>query len=275
MDKSVAENLRKKAKRIRNGVIEALGLGKPGHLGGSMSAADMIAALYFYKMRIDPKNPKMPNRDRFIMSKGHSVLAQYAALADLGYYSWDELSRTKTLGGLLQGHPEIETPGIEANTGSLGQGLSISVGMGLAAKKDKADWKIYVMCGDAELAEGQIWEAATAAVHHKLDNIRVLVDVNGLSAVGKVCERYNVGDAATIAAKFAAFGWDVQEIDGHNIEEIVAALDATDKVKGKPCAIVARTVKGKGISFAEGIPSFHNVPMTEDTRAKAFAELKD
>ena len=274
MDKSAVEKLREKATRIRIGIIEALGLGKPGHLGGSMSAADMIAVLYYHKMRIDPKNPKMPNRDRFIMSKGHSVLAQYAALADLGYFSWDELSKTKTLGGLLQGHPEMETPGIEANTGSLGQGLSIGVGMALGAKKDKADWKTFVMCGDAELAEGQIWEAATTAVHYKLDNIHVLVDVNGLSAVGKVGARYNVGDADTIAAKLAAFGWDVRVIDGHKIEEIVLALDAMDKIKGKPSALVARTVKGKGVSFAEGEASFHNVPMTEETRAKALAGLK-
>ncbi|MDR1519773.1 MAG: transketolase [Planctomycetota bacterium] len=273
MDKATAEKLRQKARRIRAGVIEALGLGKPGHLGGSMSAADMVTVLYYYKMNIDPKNIKKPDRDRFIMSKGHSVLAQYAALADLGYYPWEELSRTKTLGGLLQGHPEISTPGIEANTGSLGQGVSLGVGMCLGAKRDKAAWRVFVMCGDAELAEGQIWEGATAAAHYKLDNLRVLVDANGVSATGRVSERYNVGDAAGIAAKFAAFGWNARVIDGHSVEEIGDALDAADQVKGKPSAIIGKTIKGKGVSFAEDSHVYHNKDMNEETRAKALAEI--
>jgi transketolase len=273
MDKATAEKLRQKARRVRAGVIEALGLGKPGHLGGSMSAADMVTVLYYYKMNIDPKNIKKPDRDRFIMSKGHSVLAQYAALADLGYYPWEELSRTKTLGGLLQGHPEISTPGIEANTGSLGQGVSLGVGMCLGAKRDKAAWRVFVLCGDAELAEGQIWEGATAAAHYKLDNLRVLVDANGVSATGRVSERYNVGDAAGIAAKFAAFGWSARVIDGHSVEEIGDALDAADQVKGKPSAIIGKTIKGKGVSFAEDSHVYHNKDMNEETRAKALAEI--
>ena len=273
MDKNVAEQLKQKAQRVRAGVIEALGLGKPGHLGGSMSAADMIAVLYYHKMRIDPKNPKDPNRDRFIMSKGHAVLAQYSALADLGYYDWSHLGKTKTLGGLLQGHPEIETPGIEANTGSLGQGLSVGVGMCLGAKIDKAPWRVYVICGDGELAEGQIWEAATAAVHHKLDNLRLLVDVNGICAQGRVADRYNVGDLEAITAKFASFGWNTVKVDGHSVEEIGDALDAVDKVTGKPSAIICRTVKGKGVSFAENTHAYHNKAMDEETRAKALAEI--
>ncbi|MDR2391309.1 MAG: transketolase, partial [Planctomycetota bacterium] len=259
-------------RRIRIGVIEALGIGKPGHLGGSMSAADMVTVLYYYKMNIDPKNRTKPDRDRFIMSKGHSVLAQYAALADLGYYPWEELSHTKTLGGLLQGHPEISTPGIEANTGSLGQGISLGVGMCLAARRDQAAWRVYVITGDAELGEGQIWEAATAAAHYRLDSLRVLVDANGISAMGRVAERYNVGDAAAIAAKFAAFGWETRVIDGHSVEEIGDALDAADQVKGKPTAIVAKTVKGKGVSFAEDTNAYHNKDLTEETRTKALAE---
>jgi Transketolase, N-terminal subunit len=273
MDKSEAGKLRATAKRIRAGIIEAIGLNKPGHLGGSMSAADMITVLYFHKMRIDPMNPKMPNRDRFIMSKGHSVLAQYSALAEAGYFPHAELAKTKTLGGMLQGHPEITTPGIEAATGSLGQGLSQGVGMALAAKMDKADWKVYVITGDAELAEGQIWEAATAAGHHKLDNLRVMVDCNSISAMGRIVDRYNVGDADAIAAKFAAFGWNAIQIDGHNIEEIADALDKADTVTGKPTAIVARTIKGKGVSFAEDTNAYHNKAMEEDTRAKALAEI--
>ncbi|MCC8189031.1 MAG: transketolase [Planctomycetes bacterium] len=273
MDKKTVELLKEKAKRVRVGVIEALGLGKPGHLGGSMSAADLIAVLYYYKMRIDPKNPADPKRDRFIMSKGHSVLAQYAALADLGYFPWEELSRTKTLGGLLQGHPEIETPGIEANTGSLGQGLSVGVGMCLAAKMDKADWRVYVITGDGELAEGQIWEAATAAAHHKLNNLRVLVDANGICAMGRVCDRYNVGDLDTIAAKFTAFGWNAVTVDGHDVEAVGNALDAVDAVTDRPSAIICRTVKGKGVSFAEDTNAYHNKAMEEDTRAQALAEI--
>lgn len=273
MDVKTAQMLRDKAKRIRTGVIEALGLNKPGHLGGSMSAADVVAVLYFHKMRTNPKSPEDPARDRFIMSKGHAVLAQYAALAEAGYFPWEELGKTKTLGGMLQGHPEIETPGIEANTGSLGQGLSQGVGMCLAGKIDKADWRVYVVTGDAELAEGQIWEAVTAAHHHKLDKLRVLVDANGISAMGRICERYNVGDPEMIAAKFAAFGWNTMIIDGHNVEEIAAALDAADQVKGRPSAIVCRTVKGKGVSFAENTNAYHNRAMEKDTRAKALAEI--
>ena len=273
MNKATAEKLRQKAKRVRAGVVEALGIGKPGHLGGSMSAAEFVATLYYYKMNIDPKNPKKPDRDRFIMSKGHAVLAQYAALADLGYYPWEELSRTKTLGGLLQGHPEITTPGIEANTGSLGQGISLGVGLCLGARRDQASWRVFVVTGDAELAEGQIWEAATSAAHYGLDRLRVLVDANGISAMGRVCDRYNVGDADAIAAKFAAFGWNAKVVDGHDVEAIGDALDAADQVKGKPSAIVGRTIKGKGVSFAENTNAYHNKDMTEETRAKALAEI--
>ena len=273
MEQATANSIREKARKIRTGIINALGLDRPGHLGGSMSAADIISVLYFHKMKINPQNPKDPKRDRFIMSKGHSVLAQYAALAEAGFFSRDELPKTKTLGALLQGHPEIDIPGIEANTGSLGQGLSQGVGMALAGMLDKADWKVYVLTGDAELAEGQIWEAATAAGHYRLGNLRALVDANGISAMGRVCDRYNVGDPETIAAKFAAFGWNAMIVDGHDVEAVAAALDAVDAVKDKPSAIVCRTVKGKGVSFAENTNAYHNRAMDEETRAKALAEI--
>lgn len=270
MDTNTAQAIREKAKRIRLGIIEALGVDKAGHLGGSMSSADMLAVLYFHKMRISSADPKDPNRDRFIMSKGHSVLAQYAALAELGFFPWSELEKTKTLGALLQGHPEIEISGVEANTGSLGQGLSVGVGMCLSAKADKADWRVYVVTGDGELAEGQIWEAATAAAHYKLDNLRVLVDFNGIQAVGRLCDRYDIGD---IEAKFAAFGWNAVSVDGHDVEALAAALDAADQVKGKPSAIICRTIKGKGVSFAEDSAAYHNKALDEEHKNKAQAEI--
>ncbi len=271
MEQAKIDAVAEKARNIRIGIINALGLGRPGHLGGSMSAADIVAVLYFHKMRINPQNPKDPARDRFIMSKGHAVLAQYAALAEAGFFPKDELPKTKTLGALLQGHPEITIPGIEANTGSLGQGLSQGVGMALAARLDGAAWKVYVVTGDAELAEGQIWEAATAAGHYGLGNLRVLVDANGISAMGRICDRYNVGDPESIAAKFAAFGWNAAVIDGHDVKAIADALDAADAVTGKPSAIVCRTVKGKGVPFAENTNAYHNRAMDEETQAKALA----
>ena len=273
MDQAEVTNIRDKAKQIRRGIINALGVGRPGHLGGSMSAADVMAVLYFHKMRVNAKNPKDPTRDRFIMSKGHAVLAQYAALAELGFFSPEELPKTKTIGALLQGHPEITIPGIEANTGSLGQGLSQGFGMALAAKLDKAAWRVYVMTGDAELAEGQIWEAVTAAAHYGLGNFRAIVDANGISAMGRISERYNVGDPEKIAAKFAAFGWNTVIIDGHDVAAIADALDAADKVLDRPSAIVCRTIKGKGVSFAENTNAYHNKAMEEDTQAKALAEI--
>ena len=273
MDNTTADKLKEKAKRVRLGIIEALGLNRAGHLGGSMSSAEIVAALYFYKMRIDPKNPAKPDRDRFIMSKGHSVLAQYSALAEAGYFDRKELAGTKTLGAMLQGHPEIEIPGIEANTGSLGQGLSSGVGMCLAAKMDKADWRVYVLLGDGELTEGQLWEAATVAPHYKLDNLRVLVDSNGICAMGRVGDRMNTGGHEGIAAKFAAFGWHAVIVDGHDAAAVAGALDAVDSVKDKPSAIICKTVKGKGVSFAENTNAYHNKALDEETRAKALAEI--
>lgn len=273
MEQPELTTIRDKARKIRRGVIMALGLDRPGHLGGSMSAADVMAVLYFHKMRIDPQNPKNPDRDRFIMSKGHSVLAQYAALAEAGFFPREKLPKTKTLGALLQGHPEITIPGIEANTGSLGQGLSQGVGMALAGKMDKADWRVYVMTGDAELAEGQIWEAATAAAHYRLGNLRAIVDANGISAMGRICERYDVGDPERIAAKFSAFGWNATVVDGHDVAAVADALDGADAIADRPSAIVCRTVKGRGVSFAENTNLYHNRAMDEGTQAQALAEI--
>lgn len=262
--------LKEKARLIRMGIIEALGIGNRGHLGGSMSCADIVAALYFCKMRHSPENRNDPNRDRFIMSKGHSVLAQYAALAEAGYFEKSALSSTKSLGSILQGHPERSTPGVEANTGSLGQGLSIGVGMALAGKADSRDYHVYVITGDGELAEGQIWEAAMAASNYNLDNLTVIVDMNGIQAMGNTRDRFRIQN---ISGRFATFGWKTFEIDGHDMESILEALDATNTVRGCPSAIIARTIKGKGVNFAENKHTYHNNLLTAEDRVNAIASV--
>jgi len=269
-DKNLIDQLKEKARQVRLGIIEALGIGNRGHLGGSMSCADIVAALYFYKMKHSPDNRGDVNRDRFIMSKGHSVLAQYAALAEAGYFDKAVLPTTKSLGSLLQGHPECTTPGIEANTGSLGQGLSIGVGMALAGKSDALDYRVYVILGDGELAEGQIWEASMAANHYALDNLTAIVDMNGIQAMGKTSDRYGIQN---IAGRFAAFGWKAIEIDGHDMTEIISALDTASAVRGCPSVIVARTIKGKGVNFAENTHTYHNNLLTVEEREKAIASV--
>lgn len=267
------KKLEKIALKMRLDILEMVGVGKAGHLGGSSSCADIVASLYFYKMKIDPKNPKAEDRDRFLLSKGHGALAQYAALVELGYIPREEMKKTKTLEGILQGHPDMKkTPGIEANTGSLGQGLSIAVGMALGLRLDKKDSKVYVIVGDGELAEGQIWEAVMCASYYKLDNLIAIVDNNRLQATGPIEERLNI---FPIAPKWEAFGWYVKEIDGHNIREIVETLDELDKIHGKPKVIVAKTIKGKGFSFAENNPAFHNSPLTEEQYLLAKKELEE
>ena len=270
VDNNLIESLREKARRIRLGIIDALGIGNRGHLGGSMSCADVVAGLYFYKMRHSPDKRTDPNRDRFIMSKGHSVLTQYAALAEAGYFEKAVLSTTKSLGSILQGHPEHTTPGIEANTGSLGQGLSVGVGMALAGKVDARDYRVYVIVGDGELAEGQIWEAAIAANHYALDNLTVIIDTNGIQAMGKTRDRYDIHN---ISGRFAAFGWKTFEIDGHDIADVVTALDAASVIKERPSVIIARTIKGKGVSFAENTHNYHNNLLTVEEREKAVASI--
>lgn len=268
----IVQDLEKIALRLRLDILEMVGVGKAGHLGGSSSIADIVAVLYFYKMKIDPKNPYYEDRDRFLLSKGHGALAQYAALVELGWVPRDEMKKTKTLEGILQGHPDMKkTPGIEANTGSLGQGLSIGVGMALGLRLDRKDSKVYVIVGDGELSEGQIWEAAMCANHYKVDNLIAIVDNNGLQATGPIEERFNI---YPIAPKWESFGWYVKEIDGHNIREIILALDEMDNIKGKPKVIIAKTVKGKGFSFAENNPAFHNSALTEEQYLQAKRELE-
>jgi len=254
--------LGKKAKKLRYDIVMMIGAGKPGHLGGSCSIADIVAVLYFHKMRHNPDDPKFPDRDRLLLSKGHAALAQYAALAECGYFPKKELATLKELGTILQGHPEmLRTPGIEAYTGSLGQGLSVACGMAMAGKIDKKDYKVYCIIGDGEIAEGQIWEASMTAAFYKLDNLVAIFDKNGVQATGPIVERY---DTNPHHEKWEAFGWHVIVIDGHNIKQIVDALDEADKVKGKPVMIVANTVKGKGVPFAEGKAEFHHGIMTQE-----------
>ncbi len=260
------------AAQIRKDVVLMIGCeGNVGHLGGSCSSADIVAALYGYKMKLDPKNPNWEGRDKFLYSKGHAGIAQYAVLAELGYFPKEDLLHVKGLGSRLQGHPDrIRTPGIEANTGSLGQGLSIANGMALAMRLDRKPNKVYCIMGDGEQAEGQIWEAAMAASAHKIDNIVGIIDQNCLQATGSIIERFNTNP---LPEKWAAFGWHVIEIDGHNIEEILRALDEADTIKGKPTAIIAHTVKGKGISFAENAAGFHNGALTPEQYETALKEL--
>lgn len=266
--------LQEKALNIRKDIVTMIGIGHAGHLGGSCSLADIVSVLYFYKMKHDPRNPKMENRDRFILSKGHAAIVQYAALMESGYMDKETYIHTlKKLGSRLQGHPDLrKLEGIEANTGSLGQGVSLAAGMAAGLKLDKNDAKVYVVTGDGELAEGQIWEAFMAAVNFKLDNLRVIIDKNRLQATGPCDERFK---NENLDEKMKAFGFAVIHINGHDIDEIVKALDLADENKDIPTAIIADTVKGKGIPFAEGVAAFHNGTLTEEQYHEALKALDE
>ena len=260
------------AQQLRVDVVEMIGVGKAGHLGGSVSLAEIVAALYFHKLRLDPKNVADPDRDRFLLSKGHAVLIQYAALIELGIIPRSEIKQVKTLAGLLQGHPDMaNTPGMEAVTGSLGQGLSIGVGMALASRLDGRPSRVYVIMGDGELSEGQLWEAAMAARRFGVDNLTAIVDRNRVQATGPTKEVFDIPD---IERKWEAFGWHVLTVNGHDVADVLTALDTAAHVKGQPSVIVADTVKGKGISFAEHNAAFHNGMFTEDQYRQAMAELE-
>ncbi len=261
------------ANRIRRDVVEMIGgEGQVGHLGGSCSSADIVAALYGHRLRFDPKNPLWEDRDKFIYSKGHAAIAQYAAMAEVGYFDRAELMTLKRLGTRLQGHPDrTKIPGIEAGTGSLGQGLSVACGMALAMRLDgKGANRVYCILGDGEMAEGQIWEAAMAASNFKLDNLIAIVDRNGLQATGPVAERF---DTNPHREKWEAFGWRTIAIDGHDIGQILCAFAEADDLCGKPTVILADTVKGKGVSFAENVVSFHNGALTREQYTQALEEL--
>lgn len=261
--------LKERAIDIREDILEMIPAGKVGHLGGSCSAADIVAALYFEKMHVYP-DPKDARRDRCIMSKGHAVLAQYAAFAELGYIDRKEFKGVKTYDGLLQGHPDMRTPGIEAVTGSLGQGLSVSLGMALGVRLDGATEgripRVYCILGDGEIAEGQIWEAAMAAVNYKADNLCAVLDLNGIQATAETEAVFPIHD---LREKWAGFGWHVIEIDGHDMEAVLAAFDEAEDTKGVPTILIAKTVKGKGFDFAEGRPKYHNGSLTEAEYVRA------
>ena len=265
--------LKDRARRMRIDILKTLHGCGSGHTGGSLSATDIMAALYFYKMKYDPKKPDWKGRDYFILSKGHAAPVLYATLAHAGFIETAELCTLRKLGSRLQGHPDSKyLPGVEISTGSLGQGLSVACGIALAHKLDKATNRVYAVLGDGELQEGQIWEAAMTGAHYKLDNLCILVDNNGLQIDGPVAKVMGV---EPIADKWRAFGWDVQDIDGHDMAQIVAALDKAETVKGKPTAIVCRTVKGKGSKVFEGKVEFHGTTPSKEELEQALKELDE
>ena len=260
------------AKEIRKDIIEMIYRAKSGHPGGSLSITDIITVLYWKEMNVDPANPKMPNRDRFILSKGHAAPALYGALMEKGYVDKKYVTELRKYGSPLQGHPDMKKlNGVEMSTGSLGQGLSAGNGMAFASRIDNNPFRVYVALGDGELQEGQVWEAAMTTAHYKLDNVVAIVDYNNLQIDGKVSD---VMEVYPIADKFRAFNWHVIEIDGHNYEQIIAAFDEARTVKGKPTVIVAKTAKGKGVSFMENNGDYHGKAPSDDEYARAMEELK-
>jgi len=259
------------ASRVRVDIVKAVHKAGSGHPGGSLSAADIVTALYFKEMNIDPQNPRMEGRDKFILSKGHAGPVQYAALAERGYFPVEDFMTLRKLGSKFQGHPNRDkVPGIEMSTGSLGQGFGVAVGMAMAGKLDKSEGRVYVLLGDGELQEGLIWEAAMAAGHYGLDNLCAIVDWNGLQIDGN---NDDVMTVKPIDEKFAAFGFNVLVIDGHNFEEIFAAFDAARACKGKPTVIIAKTHKGRGVSFMEDNAGWHGKAPSEEEARQAVAEL--
>jgi transketolase len=259
------------ARRMRIDILKMLNGCGSGHTGGSLSATDIVAALYFHKMKYDPKRPDWKERDKFILSKGHAAPLLYTALAHAGFFDSAELFTLRKLGSRLQGHPDSKyLPGVEISTGSLGQGLSVANGIALANRLDKLPSRVYALLGDGELQEGQIWEAAMTAAHYKLDNLCALVDNNGLQIDGPVAKVMGV---EPITDKFRSFGWEVMDVDGHDIGAIVAALDKAETVKGKPSVIVCRTLKGKGCSLFEGKVEFHGTAPSKDELDVAMKEL--
>jgi transketolase len=265
------KELEARAKQVRRLIIQMLAKAGSGHPGGSLSATDLITALYFAVLRHDPKNPTWPSRDRFHMSKGHCCPLWYAVLAEAGYFSQEKLWTLRQLGSILQGHPDRRTPGVDVASGSLGQGLSVALGMSLAAKIDKMDYHVYVLLGDGEIQEGNIWEAAMAASHYKCDNLCAILDYNGFQIDGRTKE---IMDLEPIVAKWQGFGWQVIEIDGHNMKEILAAYQQAKTAKNKPTIIIAHTIKGKGVSFMENVVDFHGRAPTKEEAEKALKELE-
>jgi transketolase len=260
------------ARELRITDIEMITEAGSGHPGGTLSAADMIAALFFHQLRLRPEEPGWADRDRFVLSKGHCIPIVYAAMAKRGFFPEEELKTLRKLGSPLQGHPDrTRLPGIEASTGSLGQGLSVAVGMAIAGKIDGASWRVYCMLGDGEIQAGQIWEAAMFAPRHRLDNLCAILDANQVQQTAKVVD---ILDEEPLVAKWRAFDWHVREIDGHDMGQILDALDEAEQVDGRPTLIVAHTVKGKGVSWMELNPSWHGKAPKPEEAERALAELR-
>ena len=265
--------LKRVANVLRQDIISMLVTSKSGHPGGSLSAAEIVTSLFFQEMKINPLDPSWADRDRFVLSKGHAAPVLYAALAEKGYFPKEELQGLRQTGHMLQGHPDMKkTPGVDMSTGSLGQGLSAANGMALAGKLDGKDYQVFVLLGDGEMAEGQVWEAAMAAAHYKLDNVTAIIDFNGLQIDGTTD---SVMCSTPLTEKWRAFCWHVIEVDGHDVEALLAAFAEAKQVKGKPSIIIAKTVKGKGVSFMENQAGWHgNAPSVEQGE-QALKELRE
>lgn len=271
MSETLIKTLEGKARSIRQNIVKMVGEAKSGHPGGSLSAADIVATLYYAEMKVDPAKPQDPERDRFILCKGHAAPVLYATLAEKGYFPVEDLLTLRKTGSKLQGHPDMhKVPGVDMSTGSLGQGLSVANGMALAAKLDNKNHRIYALLGDGETQEGQVWEAAMLAAHYKLDNLVAFVDHNGFQIDGLTRE---VMSPEPMADKWRAFGWSVLEIDGHDYGQILDALAKAKETKGKPTMIVAETIKGKGVSFMENQCGWHGVAPNEEQVCIAVEEL--
>lgn len=270
MDEKIKKDLQKIACKVRMGVIEGTYNAKSGHPGGSLSISDTLTYLYFNKMNVDASNPEDPDRDRFVLSKGHTAPALYAVLAQKGYFAEEELKSLRHIGALLQGHPCIQIPGVDMSSGSLGQGISAACGMALAGKLDGKSYKVYTILGDGEIEEGQVWEAAMFAAHKKLTNLVAIVDKNGLQIDGPISE---VCSPEPITDKFAAFGWHVITMDAHDFDSIDRAFEAAEKVTDKPVAIIQKSVKGKGVSFMENQVGWHGTAPNKEQYDLAMAEL--
>lgn len=265
--------IKRAANQMRQDIIEMLVPAKSGHPGGSLSAADVVATLYFHEMRIDPNNPAWSDRDRFILAKGHAAPVLYAALAEKGFFPKEELKGLRQTGHMLQGHPDMKrTPGVDMSTGSLGHGLSVANGVALAGKLDNKDYQVYVVLGDGEMAEGLVWEAAMSAAHYKLDNITAILDYNGLQIDGHTDE---VMTSAPLPEKWKAFGWHVIEVDGHDIEALLKGFAEAKTVKGQPTILIARTIKGKGVSFMENEVGWHGSAPNAEQAEQALKELRE
>jgi transketolase len=264
------KQLKELARKFRKEILEMIAQAGSGHPGGSLSAVEILTVLYYHKMNHKPDDPDWPLRDRFIMSKGHASPVVYVTLANCGYFPKKELAKFRKIGALLQGHVHISVPGVELSTGSLGQGLSIANGIALGAKLRKLKFNIYCLLGDGEIQEGQVWEAAMTAAHHKLDNICAIIDANGLQENGPVVE---IKNEEPLKDKWVSFGWQVIEVNGHNFEELIAALDKFDIIKDKPTLILAHTIKGKGVSFMEGQAKWHGKAPNQDQLVQALTEL--